>query len=340
MIEINRDIQNLWLFLSDAWANLDDKSIIESMWETTASGVDMLLNKTMEIQNSRSLEYLSPIIDDGPITYTFIYSGIETLENTLSSNIGIFKYYLDDWTLSIPTLEQEYTYINSGLTHTYTEGVDYTISGMNTLYWLTSPIWDARYTTLETFTVSAPIIYRINPIMMGAWARFLDVDIDIFNSYNTFTTETLAEKYKHLKYFIWALITKQLERPTIDVIQDALSIAHGLPFAYNAGTISYTYDGGIYTVTVGSDVYYLSSGLIPISSGLAVEKFDPLVSGLYVWDYYNNPTLIGQHSNQLTRYNTIIIENTLSGLEYNTTFYEDYRDKLLPIQFHKTYLGY
>jgi hypothetical protein len=339
MIEITRDIENLWLFLSDAWANLDDKSIVESLWQTTASGVDMLMNKTMEIQNSRSLEYLPAVIDDAPMTYTFVYSGIESLENVLETSLGKFKYYIDDWTLSIPTLEQEYTYLNSGVIHTYYEGTDYTISGMNTLIWLTQPLWDERYTTIETFTVSAPIVYRINPILMNAWARFLNIDIDKYNSYNTYNAVTLSAKYKHLKYFIWALVTKQLEHPTIATIQNALSIAHGLPFAYNAGIITYTHNGNTYTVTVGEDVYYLPSGLVPIASGTVVEKFDPLVSGIYVWDYYNNPTIVNLNSNMLTKYNTVIVQNTISGLEYNAEFYEDYRDKLLPIQLHKVFIG-
>jgi len=135
------------------------------------------------------------------------------------------------------------------------------------------------------------------------------------------------------------LVTKQLEHPTIATIQNALSIAHGLPFAYNAGIITYTHNGNTYTVTVGEDVYYLPSGLVPIASGTVVEKFDPLVSGIYVWDYYNNPTIVNLNSNMLTKYNTVIVQNTISGLEYNAEFYEDYRDKLLPIQLHKVFIG-
>jgi hypothetical protein len=339
MIELNRNIEELWMFLSDAWSRLEDKTTIEGMWETAASGMEMLLSKTMDIQNSRSLQYLPEIIDDGPLSYTFVYSGIDNMINVLPSDTGLFKYYLDDWTISIPTIIQEYTYLNSGVSHTYYENTDYTISGMNTLIWLTTPFWDERYSNIKVFTVSLPIVTRINPILLNAWARIVGIDLAEFNSYITYKENTLAAKYRHLKHLIWALISKQLAHPTIKTLQDGLSIAAGLPFAYEAGTVSYAYDSGVYTMTVGDEVYFIPSGLTPVLQGSSVDKFDLLVSGLCVWDYYNNQTLIQQYSNVLTCFNTVIVEKSIP-LTYDLAFYEDYRDKLLPVQFHKIYLGF
>jgi hypothetical protein len=340
MITVNRNAQDLWNYLSDAWSKVVDKTNVEAEWETLSSGIERLSTFMMDVQNSRSLEYLPPIIEEGPLTYTFVCSGIEDLINVMEDPTVIFKYYLDDWILTIPTMEQRYSYLASGVDHVYIEGVDYSISGMNTLYWLRDPFWDERYTNLEVFTVSVPLVYRVNPVLLGTWARMVNIDIEKFNSYNIYKTNTSENKYKHLKFLIWALLNKQLEKPTIKILQDGLSIALGLPFAYEGGTVEYVYSEGIYTVTVGNEQYLIPSGFNIVASGTELDQFDLLVSGINVWDYYNNPTKIGQYTNALTQYNTLLIENNIENLTYNVTFYEDYRDKLLPIHFHKIYLGF
>ena len=331
----NRDLTNLWASLSDAWSRFEDKATIEAIWTGIAAGSDLILNRTMDVQNSRSLEYMPPILDDGPKIISIVESGLETT-TVVVENGGIFKQYIDDWTLSIPTLVQTYTVVSSSGTHTYYEGVDYVISGMNTLLWLTTPIWDTRYPSMHVLQLAADSVKRINPIMMNLWARLIDLELDEFNQYNIFTTITNANKYKHLKYFIWAMVYKRLQSPTIKNLQDALNISLGMPFAYDAGVATVAVVGDHYEITIGTQVYVLPAGLTPcISNGETVAKFDLLARGLYVYDYYNNPSLVGANSNILTKFNTFLIHKlpALSLVTYSTTFYTTYREKLLPVQF-------
>jgi hypothetical protein len=339
MITVNRNVQNFWDYLSDAWTAFENKAEIEVLWEAIASGIDYTMAKTMDVQNSRSLLHMPHLIEDGPVTFTIQHSGLESsLINTYPSEYpgALFKYYLDDWVVSMPFLQQTYSYVNTTVSHTYTYGADYMISGLNTLHWLTPPYWDERYSNIQVLTVTAPQVKRINPSLMGLWARAVDLDINEFTSYNTFKPVSDDSKYKHLKYFIWALASKKLALPTIKNMQDALAIAYGMPFAYTAGTLTYQQTGDLYTVNVGTEEYTVS-GLTVLASGTVVEQFDPLTEDILLYDYYNNPSLVEQHSNILTRYNTLVIKKTTAATinaQYNNAFALDYISTLLPIHFH------
>jgi len=340
MAIVDRKVENIWASLSDAWGKFEDKPTIEGLWSGIAAGADLLLNKTMEVQNSRIIDYLPPIIEDGPQTFVIIESG--TGSNVVPSGVdtfdsGLFKMYIDDWTLSIPTLVQSYYVVGSGVTHTYTEGVDYTISGMNTLIWITTPEWDLRYPGRHVLTLTADSVKRINPVLMNLWARFLDLELDDFNQYNIFQTATDVNKYKHLKYFVWALFSKRLHSPTVKNIEDAVNIAYGFPFAYEAGTAQVVASGLSYNITIGDQTYYLPASLTPcIADGAVVERFDLLARGITVYDYYNNPSVEDAQANVLTKYNTLVLQKTtaLGNLVTNSpTFYQNYRSSMLPIHF-------
>ena len=330
---VTRNSSNIWNTLSDAWRTLEGRETIEGVWDTISSGVDCLMQHTMDVQNSRSFQYMPSLINDGPVEFTFIVSGLQDQVNVLPSlESELFRYYIDDWTLSIPTMSQQY--LSSGImaTHTYYEGLDYTISGMNTLRWLTVPAWDTRYPMVEAIYVVAPIVNRINPVLMNTWARTLDFDYDAFSSYSTYGND----RYVHLKYLIWALVYKQLQSPTLQNLQDGLSIAIGAPFAYNSGIVNYTGNG----MTVGNDTYVIPSALARIPNGTVVNKFDVLTTAVKLNDYYSIPTLVGTGggTNALNQFNTVHIDlSSTRSFEYDADFFAHYRDTILPIQFRKVY---
>ena len=330
---VTRNSQNIWNSLSDAWRSLEGRETIEGVWDTTSSGIDCLMQHAMDAQNSRAFEHMPSKIDDGPLEFTFIVSGLEDQINVLPSLTNeLFRYYIDDWTISIPTMSQQYLSSGVMITHTYYEGFDYTISGMNTLRWLTIPLWDTRYPMVEALHVVAPIVYRINPVLMNTWARALDFDYDVFTSYDIYGNE----QYMHLKYLIWALTYKRLQWPTLQNLQDGLSIAAGAPFAYNPGTVVYTGTG----MTIGNDTYIIPGGMTRIADGTVVNKFDVLTEAIKLDDYYSNPGIIQTSigTNALNQFRTVFIDLTLASLfDYNVDFFSYYRDTIIPIQLRKVY---
>jgi hypothetical protein len=339
-INVTRDITGLWSFMGDGWANMNGSDIIETAWTALASGVDYVMISVMDAQNSRSLFYMPPLVENGQQTFTLLVSGLTT--NTLPSDIGgIFKYYLNNWTLSIPSLIQTYKWNASGITNTYYENVDYTISGLNTLVWLTTPNWDQRYyPAAEVLTVYAPSIQVINPVLMNTWARALGIGISDFNQYNTYTDGSTTNVYKHLKYLIWALTYERLALPTVNNLTNGLAIAVGYPFAYCSGIVSYQPPmNGQTILQIGgyTDTYYIPSGITPIASGIWVNQFDILVPDAYLYDYYSNSGLVTQYSNVLTKYHTLVFQAAqLNNFGYSSSFFNDYKDSLLPVHYYFT----
>ena len=328
------DVSTIWNSMSDAWSTLDGKDVIENIWATTYSGVSMLMQQMMDVQNSRSFEYMPRTLNSGPASYTFIYSGQNSQINVLApTGSELFRYYIDPWTISIPSMTQTYLYYGTKITNTFIEGVDYVISGMNTLLWLTTPSWDQRYSGLEVITVIAPLVVSVNSVLMNSWGRMVNVDLNVFNSYNTFGND----QYLHLKYFIWGLGYKGMQSPTIKTLQDGLSIARGFPFAYNSGTLTYVSSGNQYLATVGADKYQIPNTLPMLPQGSVISQFDILTSGIKVDDYYSNPSLF----NTLAKFNTIAIELTSGDtLPYNAELFSNVCEMILPIQYFKNYIGF
>jgi hypothetical protein len=329
---VDRTSQNIWNALSDAWRTLEGRETIEGIWETIASGVDRITQYTLDTQNSRSFEYMPPTMDVAPVEFTFIVSGVIDSQINVLPPVGdeLFRYYLDNWTLNIPTMTQKYLYSGEIVSKTYYEGFDYTISGMNTLNWLTTPSWDQRYPGMEVITVVASVITKVNPVLMESWGRMLDIDFNAYNAYNVFGND----KYKHLKYFIWALVTKRLQWPTLKNLQDGISIARGVPFAYNNGTVVYTTNG----ITIGNDTYVIPSEMTRIAEGTIVSKFDLLTNGVIIDDYYSNPVKVSDciTTKPLNKYYTIVIDTRPTLIAtYNYSFFTYYSNAIIPIQFFK-----
>ncbi len=334
-----RDISSIWSFMGDGWANMDGSDQIEAAWTAIASGVDYLMMRVMDVQNSRSFYYMPPLVEVGQQSFTFLVSG-NVSTNTLPQG-SFFRYYLENWTLSIPTLIQQYIWNASGITNVYHQNTDYVISGLNTLIWLTTPQWDMRYyPAAEVLTVYAPSIQRINPVLMNTWGRALGIGISDFNQYNTFTDGTTANIYKHLKYLIWALTYEKLALPTLTNLTNGLSIALGYPFAYCSGIVSYQpSQNGQTVLQIGdqSDLYYIPSGISAIANNSWVNQFDILVPDAQLYDFYSNSGLVTQYSNPLTKYHTLVYQAAeWNKFGYSSTFFTEYKDSLLPVHYYFT----
>jgi hypothetical protein len=325
------DTTQLWDALGSSWENFQNKDVVEAFWQGLSSGLSVVNTYTLETQKSRTLEYMSPTIDSGPENYFLVYSGLSTdLTVDLLASGGLFSYQIDDWTYSIPTITSEYKYRGVTYSGLYTEGIDYTISGMNHIVWNTTPpTQDLRFSDKGVLVGYARHVYRLNPVLMGVWAREIGATYDDLSSYETYGND----QYTHLKMLIWALVTERMRGPSIKMLKDSFGIAHGMPFAYESGLMSYTSSGGHYNVYVGDDTYVFPSGLVPIASGY-VDKFDLLASGLALWDYVTNAGLVNAHANVYNRRNTLIYQmsSTLSGLSYSDDFFDAFLAEIMPVQ--------
>ena len=357
---------DLWNSLGTAWQTFQDKPLIEALWSGLAISVDTVNAFALEVQKSRSLEYMSPLIDVGPEMYTIIYSGLATEvnvtltsvpgdDNLLTENNGIlsqengeglswfsiltsgvsFSYALDNWTYSIPELLVNYKYRNVTYSGLYTEGNQYIISDLSYITWGDIlPVPDIRYPDTCTLIAYAPHVWQINPVLMETWARFCGLDYATFLDYDTYGQSAL----KHLKMLIWGLVYKQMCAPSIKTLKDAYGLARGLPFAYAAGNLTSTIVNGLCNISIGNDLYIMPSGVQPIASGY-VDQFDLIASGLNLWDYKTKPTLAIQHGGIFAARNTLIyqLDSTLSGINYSQEFFDTYISKIMPeqVQYYK-----
>lgn len=319
---VERNIPDLWNYIGSAWHAFENKDVVEAFWYSLASGIDSLMGGIYDAQKSRAFQYMPATLDLSPEWYTITYSGVGV--NITEPGDGTFHYELPPHIYYMPHLE--------GAETTYHEGVDYIISGMNTLIWQSQwPLADYG----DTVKLKAPEIKQLNPHLMGVWSNFVEVTLTKHQSYATWG----KDQYEHLKYFIWALVYKQNQPPTIKTLTDALGIVHGAPFAFNSGLLTYSWDTDHYDVIIGSDTYVFPVGLQPIPSGV-VGQFDILCSGVQVDDYVSNLSLVSQHSNVYNRTSTVVctLNDSVKNLTYNEELFGQYISGIFPCQFRYIYI--
>lgn len=319
------DITTFWKYLGTAWDQFKDKSKIEAIWYGMYITIQRMYEYTYEIQKSRFINTLTADLEVGPETYTIVYSGLVTNGFNVTLTSSGFTYDLPYGIRSIPAMHYKYVYNGVMYSGVYTEGVDYTISGYDTLVWTGSlPMPDRRFPLTSVVQGYAPVVKRINPVLMNLWSRMCGFDIKYLNSYNTFG----QDKYLHFKMLIWALVYTQLQAPSIKTLKRAFALCHGYPFAYEAG--NFTSSGNTYTV--GDSTYNMPAGLIAIPDG-PVEQFDILVSGIQLDTYTENPTAVSRHSNIFNRRNTLVYQyKKYNTLGYNTEFATNYMNRIKPVQ--------
>ena len=327
------DPLDIWNSLGTAWENFQNKPIIEALWSGLAVASDTVNNYVLEIQKSRSLLYMNPLLDLGPETFTIIFSGLATDVNVTPIYDGqhLFSYEVGSWTYSIPQITTNYKYLGVAYSHTYNEGIDYTISGLNYIVWNeTPPASDVRNSTDNVLYGYVPHMYLINPVLMEVWARFCGLQYSDFVQYNTFGQSA----FTHLKMLIWALVYKQTQAPSIKTLRDALAISRGMPFTYTSGITSSVNSGSYYTVTVGTNQYVLPPGLLPIADGTVVAQFDVIAEGVDLYDNATSPAIVNSYANVYNANNTLVydIGNAASTLSYSSAFANTYMAKLWPIQ--------
>lgn len=339
---IKRNVKRFWDILGTSWYRFETRQPIENYWNATGYATDQLYGGLTNIQKSRSLQYMSGLQTELDNFYLVIYSGIES--NTIyAQDADLFQYILDDDNiLSIPRLVRYYKDTNDvQLSGVYTEGVDYTISGLNTLVWKRTsgyPTPDPRYANGNLMFVHAPITYKLDPVLLKVWAPIINLDSLTLLS-ETYAPAisgiaSLAQQYEHMKQFVWALAYKKSQPPTVKTLSDALGIAHGVPFAYTSGVLSYAPAGNHYIAYVNNMAYVLPSGLVPNAPG-PIDKFSLLASGVHVYDWVNGYDILASRVNSTQLRKTLYInyDSSLNICNYDQTYYNTYASGLIPVHF-------
>jgi hypothetical protein len=338
-----RDIKNFWDIIGSSWGNFETKDTIESYWNTIGSAVDKLKIKAWELQLSKFLGYMPALLDDSDNFYSMIYSGINSTVLALPNGADLFEYRIDDDVISIPKLVRYY-YNTSDivLSGTYTENIDYTISGYNTIVWKRSsgyPVADPRYANGYIMALYAPHVYKFNPVLMNTWAKYIKFYRENFrnNKYVPFVrgTPTLSQKLEHTKFLIWALSYKKLQPPTTKILKDAFGISHGMPFAYSSGVLTSALIDGLYEVYVDGRTYVLPSGLQPVNSN-TVEQFDIIASGVSLYDWVSGPSYVNTIiDNAWKQKKTLFfgINNIANNITYDKNYFGTYISGIMPAHF-------
>jgi len=321
------NLQDIWKSLGTAWDEFQDKPTIETFWKSLMLTEDEVLRVVREVQNSRSLPSLTSIYNTGPELYKIVYSGIEDDLTVVQNTDGSFNFQVDPWVKSIPTIKSEYKYRGTTYSNTYTEGVHYTISGMNTIVWsTTNPTPDLRFSTASVLLGYAPIVTRYNPSLMDTWSKMCEFTLNYFTSYSGIITGD----DEHLKYMIWGLCYELQQPPSIKHLERAFGIARGLPFAYEDGVVTTTNQQSV----LGDYTYILPSGVVPLQTGTTVEQFDIMCSGATLWDYTTNSGVINTYANIFNRRNTLVynVNSTLATIPYSSTYFNLWTQRLTPKQ--------
>jgi hypothetical protein len=73
--------------------------------------------------------------------------------------------------------------------------------------------------------------------------------------------------------------------------------------------------------------------MLPVASGV-INKFDPIASGIALWDYITNAGLVNGYSNSYNCRNTLVykVDATLAGLSYDHSFHAAYVSGITPVQ--------
>jgi hypothetical protein len=352
------EVKKFWDQLGSAWGSFENQEMVENYWNALSSGIGQIFMQATSLHLGRYLETMPELVDLGPHEFFIIYSGLETDVNVTSLSSGIVEYELPKYTVSIPTFSSKYMYNGVAYSENYLENMDYTISGYN--YLLLEPHEDPRFTNFKATILYTSNLYCVNPALLDVWGRFIKYYPEYIDIYNQHT----GNPYKHAKYMIWALNTLRRGKCTTKNLETAYGILHGLPFAYNSGTLDLTQAGGINsTVSVGDDDYlYWSANKYTVSGiteedfiwtwkidGDNISQFDLLCTDVVFHDYSSNPTLfnifigLGEYPelNRFSKRNIILVERnqkTLTGTSYSEEFLSEFMEDMIPSQIKLLYL--
>jgi len=354
------NVSELWDYLGTVWGNLslEDKEFVEQLWSAYVSAVDVLSNKVIELENDRSPTTIDAVLIEEDNFNDVIYGTSDDdiygdLINTYAVS-GLICYDLEGLVISVSGIIN-YHYVdeeNDFVAEALTEGVDYTLSGYNTLIFLNSPPFTVSvdYPSLYRSVIYIQRTEKVNPTLFRLWdeqvgftsERFINEDYECWSANTSGTRAFENDKANHYKMIIEALRYWAMQKPTLTSIQNSLGISRGLPFSYDSGLVAFE-DIGTgtkpYTLVVGDQILYFSttSGLEYTISGQSVGKFKLLVDYFNLYDYTTSGELIEAYSDaSLADVRNRLVLLTNSGLisdfplSYNAAFYTDFKKRVVP----------
>lgn len=66
----------LWNYISSAYADFQDKPLVEEFWSAMGAGIQRLYDNVGNAQASRTMQFMKPTFDYGPQRYIIAYSGV------------------------------------------------------------------------------------------------------------------------------------------------------------------------------------------------------------------------------------------------------------------------
>lgn len=333
------NVEKIWESLGSFWGQFPDKDLFTNLWTNYVNLASELFRRKAQINLSKFLKTLIPVLEYKYESYTPIFSGDN--KNTITIS-GLQTLPIDDFMCSIPNL------LGIETEQILTENSEYKILNKNKIQFLTQPEYDPKQTDIEnTITLYSNIVYRHNPILWRIHASGIGLNISSLDNedylpYNTITSsgiDHIKDIADHYKYFIWGLSEIKRRAPTIETLLTGYGISRGLAFAYRAGTVNNINNNTINILVSGLDSVY-DEYIIPSGYNICVEEnefipqFNLLISGISFHDHVNDYNYITSLAgvNEFNYTSTIVFKynSNLNNLNYNSTYHNDYIESLIP----------
>jgi len=349
----------LWKSLGSFWGKLplDDQGLIETIWDGYLDGFSAMYDDIDTIVSSTSISTMPGYVTTFNEYFDVIYSGMGLYSGMVNTELidGDYNYYFNDgrMVMSISGLEAEYfgadgiTWNTSGMA----VDVNYTISpdGERMTFLDKPPIprdlfqdqfYHGSLYAAEVDHVN-PALFDVQGLLVGAKRElFTDRDYTTHKTYANSGLELrdLADHYKHL---IWGLRYYKQSRPTLTNLSKGLSLAKGVPFAWEDGVIDTVtlgvpsnMDDHIITMVSGRS-YTLPYGLsTELTVGEELFQFDPLISGINMYDWVNGSGIMYDMDIYEAQHKGILLyswDQAISGfVQYNREFFDTYSSGILP----------
>ena len=348
---------DIWQSLGTFWSQLpsEDKELIETIWDGYLEAFSSMYDELDNIVSSTSISSMPGYLTSSNEYFDIIYSGTETYSGLVNTELidGAYNYYFKDnrIIIAISGMESEY-YDSTGLNWS-SSGMsvdeDYTISddGERITFLKNPPIQRNLYNDyFYQGDIYAGQVTYLNPALFNIYGALVRADRKLFvdRSYTDYKDDYLSSGDElrglanHFKYMVWGLRYFKQSRPTLNNFKKGLSIARGLPFAYMDGTIESITTSATRSLVNMDDgtTYYVPIDLdLSFSSGESVYRFDPLVSGIDLYDWVNGSGIMydmdifgAQHKGTLL----YSLDQTItSGLiQYDQEFFDVYTSGILP----------
>jgi hypothetical protein len=343
------DVSQLWQSLGTFWADFEDKALIEVIWEAYREVITEKYKDAYQINLSKAFKYMPEYWEQRHQFYNVIYAAEDATYSGLVNTVlisGLHTYYVPSGIFSMPSglMNTYYQDVdNEYVTETLTEGTDFIIEDYDRITFLNNPPFtaDASESNISKGSLYAPFVQLLNPVLFALFGALVDITKDQlknkeYPAHETGATDTdqIRLDLRHLKFMIWALHYLKRQMPTITNLRRLYGIARGVPFAYVSGLVDSITVGAQQVVAIGAYNYYIPSGLaLLVSEGDSVEQFELLVSGIDVYDWYNNQPRILQLTQMDWQEKAIlelVSDSSLDSLTYSSTFVSGLIDDVIP----------